>query len=145
MAFVRTIAEGFILGEATTADGNDLPSAKIIFIAIPVNYFEIAFYFKGAIAIYGNLCGCHAGRIRAAKVIQIRELQRSCGAMCSPADGCLRGQGYRFGYLAAIGQGFYQGDDDGKVLIVFLYSYFRQLEHFVAGVDVLQSEAHRFY
>lgn len=48
-------------------------------------------------------------------------------------------------YLLAIGLGFYEGDDDGKMAVVFLDPYFGKVKHFVTGIDVLEAEAGRFH
>lgn len=67
MSFVGAITEGLVLGTATTTDGDNFPSAKVVFIAILVNDLKITFYFNRAITIDCNLCGSHAGCIRARK------------------------------------------------------------------------------
>lgn len=61
MSFMGAITERFVLRAATTAEGNDFPPAKVIFIAILIYNLEVSFYFKGAIAVNCNLCSSHAG------------------------------------------------------------------------------------
>lgn len=48
-------------------------------------------------------------------------------------------------HLLPIGLGFYQGDDDSKMAVVFFDPYFGEVEHFVAGIDVLETKAGRFH
>jgi hypothetical protein len=48
-------------------------------------------------------------------------------------------------YLLAVGLGFYKGNDDGKMAVVFFDPYFGEVEHFVAGIDVLEAKAGRFH
>jgi len=48
-------------------------------------------------------------------------------------------------YLLTIGLGFYEGDDDGEMVVVLFDPYLGQVEHFVAGIDVLKAKAGRFH
>ena len=59
MTFVGTIAEGFVLGKSAAADGNDLTSAKVVFVTIAIYDLEVAFYFQRAVVIDCNFCSCH--------------------------------------------------------------------------------------
>lgn len=59
MTFVRTVAEGLVLGKSAAADGNDLTSAEVVFIAIAVYDLEITFYFERTVVVDCNFCGCH--------------------------------------------------------------------------------------
>lgn len=43
MSFVRSVAEGFVLGKPATADGNNLAAIEVVFIAVLVYELEIAF------------------------------------------------------------------------------------------------------
>jgi hypothetical protein len=46
MAFVSTIAKGFVLREAAAADRYHVPSAEIVFSACFVYQFKISFQFE---------------------------------------------------------------------------------------------------
>lgn len=61
MAVVGAVAKGFIFRKAAATKGNDLPATQTIIIAVPVRYFKIAFYFKGAVVVYSDLRFCHCG------------------------------------------------------------------------------------
>lgn len=64
MTFVRTVTKGFILGKTAAANGDYFPSAQVIFVAIPVDNFKIAFYFKRAVAVHRNFCSGHIAALR---------------------------------------------------------------------------------
>lgn len=105
------IAEGFILRAAATADGDDLPAAEVIFIAIFVNDLKIAFYFNRAIAINCNFCGSHVVWVKSANVGKIKDLgykNRFCAG---------------FSHLLAVGPGFYKRDGNGKMPVIFFNVY----------------------
>ena len=59
MAFVGAIAEWFIGGEATAADGNYRPALQAVIVALHVDYFKITVYFYRSVIVYRKLCSCH--------------------------------------------------------------------------------------
>ncbi len=61
VAFVRTVAEGFVLGHATAADRYQGAALQAVHVTLRIYYFEVAVHFEGAIAIDGNFCCSHKG------------------------------------------------------------------------------------
>jgi hypothetical protein len=55
VAFVRPVAEGFLVGKAAAADADSLPATQAVGLALRVNKFDIsALYAEGAIAEDGE-------------------------------------------------------------------------------------------
>ena len=56
VAFVRTIAEGFVLRHTAAADRYDGAALKTIYVAIFIHYLEIAVYFYRTVTVYRKFC-----------------------------------------------------------------------------------------
>ena len=54
--FVRSVAEGFVVGSSTTAERDDRSALKSVSVALSVNNLEVALYFDGAVGVDENLC-----------------------------------------------------------------------------------------
>jgi hypothetical protein len=46
MAFMGAVAKGFVLRAPAAAERDDVPSCQAVYIAIPVDEFEISFQFE---------------------------------------------------------------------------------------------------